>query len=168
MRFQGWVQNHKITLSKRVGQKFEEALEHLQADGCTRLHIIAHSMGARVVAGAARRIQRLFPQSLDPLAEPRDCEVAATFGPRLMDLVSMTFISPDVDFGAFMAQYGPIFRSICALITIYGDPNDDALFWSSFLNSYYFKLKPNYAPPGLKEEWCELQPVAMRAMPVTL
>jgi alpha-beta hydrolase superfamily lysophospholipase len=55
------MQGHKITLSDYVSTKFVEALEHLQADGCRRVHIVAHSMGARVVSGAAERLSRFFP-----------------------------------------------------------------------------------------------------------
>jgi pimeloyl-ACP methyl ester carboxylesterase len=59
------MQGHKVTLSDYVAHKLIEALEHLQEDGCRRVHIVAHSMGARVVSGAAERLAHFFP-SLPP------------------------------------------------------------------------------------------------------
>jgi pimeloyl-ACP methyl ester carboxylesterase len=55
------MQAHKVTLSDYMAARFIEALEHLQADGCRRVHIVSHSMGARVVSGAAERLSRFFP-----------------------------------------------------------------------------------------------------------
>lgn len=51
-----------MTLSDHVATRMIDALQHLEADGCRRVHIIAHSMGARVMSGAADRLSHFFPR----------------------------------------------------------------------------------------------------------
>jgi Alpha/beta hydrolase of unknown function (DUF900) len=145
-----------VTQSDYVKEKMEEALHHLHTDGCRRVHIIGHSMGARVVAACADMLQKLFPQSPDAKAERRTAPEPAKYGPGVMELASVSFFSPDIDFGEFVGHAGLIFRAICPIVTIYGDANDSSLFWASFINTRFFKLQPQHAPPGLKEEWCDL------------
>ena len=49
-------------MSNYVAAKMIEALQHLEADGCRRVHIVGHSMGARVLSGAADHLSRFFPR----------------------------------------------------------------------------------------------------------
>jgi hypothetical protein len=72
-----------------------------------------------------------------------------------MKLVSVTFLSPDMDYGEFVGRCGPRLRSVCPLVTVYGDEHDGALDASVFVNSMWFRAFPEDAAPGLKEESCD-------------
>ena len=126
-----------------------EALEQLQADGCRRVHVFGHSMGARVVATASDRLADVF-QKL-PF---RDASEPGVGKNSKMQLASMTFLSPDMDYGEFVGHCGPVLRSLCPLVTIYGNKNDSALTISATSNAYLFWLFPSVVTPGLKEETC--------------
>lgn len=142
-----------MTASRYVAQHFEDALEHLRADGCRGVHLIGHSMGARVLAAAAQRLVDLFPAS--PAAtEERLSSAEPRYGPGILDLATVTFLSPDLELGDFVGHTGPLLRSICDVVTVYGDSNDDALGWAAYMNSWLYRFQPAAAPHGLKATWC--------------
>jgi hypothetical protein len=66
----------------------------------------------------------------------------------------VTFLNPDMDYGEFVGRCGPRLRSVCPLVTIYGDANDSALDLSTLTNRLWYRLFPQEAPPGLLEETC--------------
>lgn len=141
-----------VTNSDYVSGKMIAALENLEADGCRRVHMFGHSMGARVVASAADRLSQFFRKL--PSGDPSGAAKNADHPRESMQLASMTFLSPDMDYGEFVGHCGPLLRSLCPLVTIYGDPGDTALDICATSNAYLFKLFPDTAPPGLKEETC--------------
>ena len=71
-----------------------------------------------------------------------------------LKLASVTFLSPDMDYGEFVGRCGPRLRSVCPLVTVYGDVNDSALNLSTFTNKLWFWMFPQDAAPGLQEETC--------------
>lgn len=71
-----------------------------------------------------------------------------------LNLASVTFLSPDMDYGEFMGRCGPRLRSVCSLVTVYGDVNDTALDLSTNVNKFWYHMWPYVAPPGLREETC--------------
>lgn len=147
------MQSLKVTASGYVAQHFEDALEHLRADGCHSVHLIGHSMGARVLAAAAQRLVDLFPAA--PAAtEPRRSAAAPRYGPGALRLATVTLLSPDLELGDFVGRCGPMLRSICDVVTVYGDSNDDALGWAAHMNSWLYRFRPEEAPEGLKATWC--------------
>ena len=149
-----------MTASVYVAQHFEDALEHLRADGCRRVHLIGHSMGARVLSAAAQRLVDLFPAS--PAAtEERRSEETPRYGPGVLELATVTFLSPDLELGDFVGRSGPMLRSICDVVTVYGDANDDALGWAALMNGWLYRMKPGEAPPGLQSTWCVPRPRAL-------
>jgi esterase/lipase superfamily enzyme len=129
-----------------------EALEYLEESGCRRVHMFGHSMGARAVAGAAERLGKFFPEV--PAGDPSSPAEMTKDGNGRMILATMTFLSPDMDYGDFVGRCGPILRSVCPLVTIYGDSGDSALGISAASNKLLYRLFPKVAAPGLKEEAC--------------
>lgn len=151
------MQSLKVTASGYVAQHFEDALEHLRADGCHAVHLIGHSMGARVLAAAAQRLADLFPAS-PAGTEERRSSAEPRYGPGVLDLATVTFLSPDLELGDFVGRTGPLLRSICDVVTVYGDSNDDALGWAAHMNSWLYRFRPAAAPRGLKATWCGAPP----------
>lgn len=145
-----------MLLSDYIAESFQDAITHLRGDGCRRLHIIAHSMGARILSTAADRLPSLFSRvSTQPDTSDDNIRGSDTG----VELASITFLSPDIEYGEFVERCGPILRSICPLITIYGDVNDEALVYASFFNTRFYNFRPQRAPPGLKENWCAQLPL---------
>lgn len=136
----GWKGSGHLSQSRGVAhspwlvERLVEALWQLQLDGARRVHLFGHSMGARVVAAAAPRLAALF-QPID-LAAGADAAAPAQpagalsieksypFGAGVLELASVTLLSPDMELGEFVGRAGPALRSVCPLITIYGDRCD--------------------------------------------
>ena len=118
-----------------------------------QVHVVAHSMGARVLAGVSQRIADIFAPS--PLAtEPRRSAVPPRYSREEFDLGSVIMLSPDMDLGEFAGHTGPLLRSVCDNVVIYGDEHDSALNIASICNRYLFKWWPGLAMPNLAEHWC--------------
>lgn len=134
--------------------------------------MFSHSMGARAVAAASDKLARFFeklpepsipePSVSSPSENPAETQAAATPATAKMYLKTMTFLSPDMDTGEFVGHCGPILRSLCPLITIYGDTSDSALDLAVFFNTLHFKYFPDAAPPGLKAETCAPVPLLLK------
>lgn len=122
-------------------------------------------MGARVLAGVAQRIADIFAPS--PLAtEPRQSAVPPRYPRTEFDLGSVIMLSPDMDLGEFAGHAGPLLRSVCDNVIVYGDEHDSALNFATIGNGFVFKRFPQLAMPGLAENWCAAgcQPHLARAM----
>ena len=118
-----------------------------------QVHVMAHSMGGRVLAGVSQRIADIFAPS--PLAtEPRRSAVPPRYSREEFDLGSVIMLSPDMDLGEFAGHTGPLLRSVCDNVVIYGDEHDSALNYAAIGNGYLFKLYPDMAMPNLAEHWC--------------
>jgi hypothetical protein len=59
-----------------------------------------------------------------------------------------------MEYGEFVGRCGPRLRSVCSLVTVYGDDHDSALGISQLTNKMWFGLFPHDAPPGLAAETC--------------
>ena len=121
---------------------------HLHATVLPQVHILAHSMGARVLAGAADTIADAFA--------PPAAAAAATnglAGSRSFHLGSVILLSPDMELGEFAGHTGPLLRSLCDNVVIYGDEADSALNIASISAGLLFKVWPGLAMPGLAEHW---------------
>lgn len=53
---------------------------------------------------------------------------------QLLRLASVTMINPEIPEDAFLNRWLPKLQRFCPLITVYGDEEDRALFWSELLN----------------------------------
>lgn len=95
---------------------FEELFRFLVADGFTRVHIMAHSIGVRIVIGAIPRLEKILIGN-----GPKQS------GKLPLKVASITLLSPDCDLEPFRADRGHRLRGLSPLVTIYGDRTDWAL-----------------------------------------
>eukprot|EP00892_Ulva_mutabilis_P003595 jgi/Ulvmu1/1607/UM111_0036.1 len=154
-RHVAYPMGHKVVKSEFVRNKFDAALQCLKADGCSRVHILAHSMGARVLAGVSQRLADIFAPSPNA-TEPRRSSVAPQHPYEEFALGSVIMLSPDMDLGEFAGHTGPLLRSVCDNVVIYGDEHDSALNYATIGNGMLFKRYPDMAMPGLAENCAKL------------
>jgi esterase/lipase superfamily enzyme len=96
-----------------------EVLDDLAArSGAKSIHIIAHSMGNRVLAGALR--------SMDPAAQSRNKEVFR----------ELVLAAPDIDSRVFQSQVLPHIASNTRHCTLYASSRDRALLMSRCFHNY--------------------------------
>ncbi|MBI2826511.1 MAG: alpha/beta fold hydrolase [Planctomycetia bacterium] len=86
--------------------------------GAKRIHVIAHSMGNRVLAGALR--------SMDPAANARNKEV----------LRELVLAAPDIDSRVFQSQLLPHIIRNARHCTLYASSHDRALLMSRYFHNY--------------------------------
>ncbi len=87
-----------------------------QAEAQT-IHLVAHSMGSRVLLAALQQIAQEQP---------------AESGPRFTNLV---LLAPDVDADVFRAHLAAV-RKVAARVTLYASAKDKALVWSKTAHGY--------------------------------
>eukprot|EP00325_Prymnesiales_sp_UTEX-LB-985_P007976 CAMPEP_0174702142 /NCGR_PEP_ID=MMETSP1094-20130205/6526_1 /TAXON_ID=156173 /ORGANISM="Chrysochromulina brevifilum, Strain UTEX LB 985" /LENGTH=449 /DNA_ID=CAMNT_0015899879 /DNA_START=86 /DNA_END=1435 /DNA_ORIENTATION=- len=85
--------------------------------GIEHIHVLAHSMGARLFAAALPSISSLFAS-------------------RGASLASCIFLNADHPIERFKSVDYPILRQMCSHITIYADQNDRALWYSHVVNTF--------------------------------
>lgn len=125
-----------------------------RASALPQVHILAHSMGARVLAGASQTIADAFKQ--DVTGPPGG---AFTLG-------SVIMLSPDIELGEFAAHSGPLLRSVCHNVVVYGDEHDSALQYATMSSGLLFKMRPDLAMPDLADNWCA--PASVRKSGATM
>ncbi|GMH65248.1 hypothetical protein TrST_g9537 [Triparma strigata] len=97
-------------------EMFAEFLRSLVAAGVKQVHILAHSMGAKVFLGALEQVKSVL---------------GSTGGARMATCVLM---NPDAFLDSFVAGWYDEIRSMCDHVTLYADCSDGALFWSEVVN----------------------------------
>ncbi|KAF4720651.1 hypothetical protein FOZ63_033166 [Perkinsus olseni] len=124
--------------------------------GVTRIHILTHSMGARLWFSAFHDLIRdgyldeTFRRSsspvipLEPLIDaPRpldmeksDEDLAGVEGGerRLINVRNVCLMNPDYDLEEFKTRDVPLLEKYVARTTVYADRNDGALFWAENFN----------------------------------
>jgi hypothetical protein len=134
--------------------------------GITKIHIVCHSMGARIVANAAAEFSTVFHHFEETLTEPfseanytlktskkldtiastnnhiRNPECVADFIPNIAsefaELASVTFLNPDYPLEEFRSIVFPLIRAHCSLITMYGSNQDIALLSAQYLFQFNY------------------------------
>ena len=135
-------------------------LEELRANGVRDVHFLVHSLGSTVVLRSIcddpeKRIARLFAECEPP---PRAAAAAAATGRDgsspttsssgplpLLRLKTFTLLHPDCSLRQFVSHDFAILRRLCNHLTVLGDKNDQALFWSERVNRD-FDLDPALEP----------------------
>lgn len=103
--------------------QFEQMLETvLQKSGAEKVHVIAHSMGNRILVQALERMS-LENKSFDPQA------------PKLR-LGQIIMAAPDVDASAFRNRYLPAAREMADRVTMYASSKDRALIASAKIHGH--------------------------------
>ncbi|KAJ3359418.1 hypothetical protein HDU91_004942 [Kappamyces sp. JEL0680] len=117
-----------VSESPRVLQDFKTILKNFIAHGFTKIHLVSHSMGARIVCQAASAgiFKEVFAKpSVRPSMETVLVSDSADT-PRL-ELCSVTFLSPETPLRAFVEEQFDEIRTFSPLVTMYGSRSDLAL-----------------------------------------
>eukprot|EP01069_Polyplicarium_translucidae_P001447 Polyplicarium_translucidae@DN1664_c0_g2_i2.p1 len=108
------------TRRRTVAASFAHFLETMRAIGCTRLHLIAHSLGARLMLNGLRLAAG---RDLFKLCDENDERGSLS----KLRLLSVTLLHPDYNLQEFVKRDYATLRARCSLISIFGDSNDLAL-----------------------------------------
>ena len=129
---------------------FLQMLRGLQQEGIQNIHIVSHSLGVQTLMNA-------FENQPDGSVS----EVSACFrpAPAFTDTAAsaaevgklvcrtMTMLNPDFPVQAFREAGFKSIRRVCRCITVVGDKNDQALWWSGVINGACNAMK--YDPPSV-------------------
>jgi len=104
---------------EKTQEMFGEFLKSLVGGGVKQVHILAHSMGAKVFLGALDQVKSVLGDGES--------------GARMATCVLM---NPDAFLGEFIEEDGwyDVIKSMCDHVTLYADCGDGALFWSEMVN----------------------------------
>jgi hypothetical protein len=152
--------------SPEVAADLRAVLRAIKASGIRDVHVLTHSMGAAVLAGALEQIEGEFEAvSHRPLGAPageaqrlretgavlpnqHTASRAARSGREAdggeaaeggmpgghLRLVSVSMANPELFEDSFWSGPFQALSRICTHITLYGDEEDGALFWSEYIN----------------------------------
>jgi len=114
------------------------------------VHVLAHSMGVQVLLS---HLDEIAPALLRPHSASAGGEEGGSYSPpgsasggRQLRLASVTLVNPEVSEDIFLEHCLPRLRVLCPLVTIYGDEEDGALFWSEVVNRFRVLGKLHSAP----------------------
>lgn len=103
-----WTRSHLVNL----------LLELRARSGAEVIHVIAHSMGARVFSSAVAEISKTQPAGTTPI------------------LNQIVLAAPDIDRDVFKRDIAPRFASVAERVTIYASSDDRAIQSSKLFHSY--------------------------------
>lgn len=107
-----------------------QAIRELAIAGITKVHILCHSLGGRVVMSAVSRFDQVF--------KPQGDSAASTSQPFGQDyriqLGSVTLINPEASLSQFVKYQYDTIKTYTDLITLYSNKQDVALFAAEFVN----------------------------------
>lgn len=110
--------------SEAVHNDFRVFLEGLRAAGIAKVHILAHSMGGRLLCSSFASVKHLFA----PVATKRRASTGAPEGTsKGMQLASVILLHPETGLDEFVASQFAEFRERCSNICLFADTSDEAL-----------------------------------------
>jgi hypothetical protein len=124
--------------SDETARAFADFVQSLADAGYTTIHLLAHSMGARVYFHALKK--GYLDEVFEHVHEERDGFAADADTPkscsRRARLATLTFANGDYERNGFVARGGgyDLSRRFCRCITVYADGMDGALFYSELLS----------------------------------
>lgn len=141
----GYFEASKISATEVNKQNVLKFVKGLSEAGITRVHLMTHSMGVKTLLGAfkdeydenGKRIGRSEVSKcfqLDPDYEDED-DTERSESTNQLICKSITMLNPDFPVRAFIDRGFLSIRRICRTVTIVGDQNDRALWWSSLFNA---------------------------------
>jgi esterase/lipase superfamily enzyme len=131
----------KVASAESTALDFIQVIRELGIAGIKKVHIVCHSMGARIVTHASHHFQEVFSsQSHAPNVRSviAECEQIELDRPGLLELASVTFLNPETSLNEFRDVHFDLIRNHTAVITMYGNENDIALKCAEWL--LYTKL----------------------------
>ena len=130
----------KSAQNKDVHCDFAAFVDGLRLQGVAQIHVVAHSMGARMFSHAIH----LLKESVAPAEETR----TRRFQHRPRDestvqlpLGSIILLHPEADLNKFIAEDFAVMRRLCPNICLYSDVNDMALLASKLVYGSVFLQK---------------------------
>jgi len=129
---------------------FLQMLHGLKQEGIQNIHIVTHSLGVQTLMSA---FQNKSDGSASDVSEcfrpaPAFADAAASVS-EVGKLVcrTITMLNPDFPVLAFREHGFASIRRVCRCITVVGDKNDQALWWSGAINGACNAMK--YDPPSV-------------------
>jgi hypothetical protein len=121
----------QITAQEETTRDFIGFLEQLSANGFKNIHLLCHSMGARIITNALPKFDSVFQASRNEMDSLNNSN---TRGMKAK-LISMTFLNPETPLEEFRSIHFNILTQYTRLITMYGSNNDIALLASEYIFS---------------------------------
>jgi Alpha/beta hydrolase of unknown function (DUF900) len=126
-------------------QNFCLLLQGLRSAGVHNVHIMSHSMGAQTLLGvfcdnpdgSRSSVSHCFHLASDCDTEKEIEEEKASNNNntgKLLVCKTATMLNPDFPLESFVSHSFQSVRRVCRNVTVVGDRNDQALFWSQSLN----------------------------------
>ena len=146
-----------IANSKQVRDAFRDMCVELERCGVSKIHVLAHSMAARVLVNVADDFKDMFypASAVSSLSkETTSASVGDGGGEgkrKRLELSSITLLNPETPLHDFRAVQFDQLRSYCSLITIYGNRDDLALYlaeaycWTPMLGRHLESLNRHSA-----------------------
>lgn len=135
-------------------KNFLQLMKSLQHSGITNIHVMSHSMGVQTLLGAfcdqsggtrseVSKCFHLAPGQHDTETPDKKTLEDTLEEENLLVCKTLTMLNPDFPLEAFVTHAFQAVRRVCDTITVVGDKNDQALFWSQFVNGIglYFGYK---------------------------
>ena len=117
--------------SKETHEALATFFQSLAAAGIQRVHVFAHSMGARLFCSALPKVLPLFKPLED---HPTSSSSHEGGGAPQLKLSTLTLLHPEHDLHTFIERDYPDVRNVCEVITLYMDRSDQALAWAEVFN----------------------------------
>jgi len=137
-----------ISATEENRRYFLQMLRGLQQEGFQNIHIVTHSLGVQTLMSA---FENKTDESSSDVSDcfrpaPAFADTSASVA-EVGKLVcrTITMLNPDFPVLAFREHGFKSIRRVCRCITVVGDKNDQALWWSGVINGACNALK--YDPP---------------------
>ncbi|PFH32079.1 hypothetical protein BESB_020200 [Besnoitia besnoiti] len=115
----------------KIQECFLEFITSLRDNGIRQVHIMAHSLGSRLLMNSLRKFaDDIFTRSID--MESNDHIMAAP--QDRMHLVTLIFLNPEFFLDDFVMSEYSFLRQFCSNISIFCDAHDGALWWSELFS----------------------------------
>lgn len=124
----------RVAESDLMRQHFTKFVKGLMEAGFKSLHVLAHSMGARVLFNGFEGCQKLFWDT-DYNISRTELSSSNSYGENIPNqrgkirFSSLTLLHPDYPLANFVKDF-PSYRRACGLVTLYADTFDVALKWA--------------------------------------
>ena len=154
----GYFTSCKRAHDPQIARDFRDFIASLAKAECSKVHVIAHSMGARLFLSTLTELQSVITKAADysfrkkphgqgaaassggtsPLRKPTTRTIRRSVVRREQDetvpLATVLLMNPDSPLDKFIAKDYPLLREMCEHITLYADHSDAALWWSEQLH----------------------------------
>eukprot|EP00996_Jenningsia_fusiforme_P000954 NODE_186_length_2825_cov_44.540706_g169_i0.p1 GENE.NODE_186_length_2825_cov_44.540706_g169_i0~~NODE_186_length_2825_cov_44.540706_g169_i0.p1 ORF type:complete len:821 (+),score=136.77 NODE_186_length_2825_cov_44.540706_g169_i0:111-2465(+) len=119
----------RVGMSDETANALEALVYGLVHSGVERVHILAHSMGARVLFAALGKLRNHFTLESDVLSTGHNDDQAKA------QLATVALLNPDYSKNGFIEDVFPLLCQHCSRVTLYSDKRDGALLLSEYFNA---------------------------------